>query len=92
MGLAEWPNWQRSWLKLASVMDSFPHGEGTRRPEQRRRRFRLGRPSPFVFMILAALLFLAGAASFSGHGSKEMAEIGVGGAVVATATIAAFML
>jgi hypothetical protein len=49
-------------------------------------------PSPFVFMILAAFLFLMGAASFSGHGSKEMAEIGVGGAVIAIAAIAAFML
>jgi hypothetical protein len=43
-------------------------------------------------MILAAFLFLMGAASFSGHGSREMAEIGVGGAVIAIATIVAFML
>ncbi|MCB8882886.1 hypothetical protein ACELLULO517_21750 [Acidisoma cellulosilytica] len=60
-----------------------------RRPK---RRFRLRPPSPFVFMILSAALFLIGAASFNGHGSREMAEIGVGGAVLVIAVIAGFIL
>jgi hypothetical protein len=55
-------------------------------------RFRLRPPSPFVFMILSAALFLIGAATFNGHGSREMAEIGVGGAVLVIAVIAGFML
>ena len=64
-------------------------GEQEARPK---RRFRLRPPSPFVFMILSAALFLIGAASFNGHGSREMAEIGVGGAVLVIAVIAGFML
>ena len=83
---------QRPRLNGWHVMDNFRNGERISGPTRRQRRFRLGRPSPFVLMILTALLFLTGAASFSGHGSKEMAELGVGGAVVAIATIAAFML
>jgi hypothetical protein len=43
-------------------------------------------------MILSTALFLIGAASFNGHGSREMAEIGVGGAVVVIAIIAGFIL
>jgi hypothetical protein len=41
---------------------------------------------------MSAALFLIGAASFNGHGSKEMAEVGVGGAVIAIALVAAFLL
>ena len=73
-------------------MDGF-NGRGTaNRITRSRRRFRLRPPSPFVFMILSAALFLIGAASFNGHGSREMAEIGVGGAVLVIAVIAGFML
>ncbi|MBN8902337.1 MAG: hypothetical protein J0H19_08130 [Rhodospirillales bacterium] len=56
---------------------------------KRRRRFR--RPSPFVWLILSAALFLVGAAAFSGHGAKEMAEFGVFGAVAAIALIVVFL-
>jgi len=56
---------------------------------ERRRLFR--RPSPFVWLILSAALFLVGAAAFSGHGAKEMAEFGVFGAVAAIALIVVFL-
>jgi len=49
------------------------------------------RPSPFVWLVLSAALFLVGAAAFSGHGAKEMAEFGVFGAVAAIALIVAFL-
>jgi len=52
---------------------------------------RVKRPSPFVWLILSAALFLVGAAAFSGHGAKEMAEFGVFGAVAAIALIVAFL-
>jgi hypothetical protein len=58
----------------------------------RRRRFSLRPPSPFIWLILSAGLFLLGAASFSGHGARQLAEIGVVGAVMALAVIAAFLL
>lgn len=54
--------------------------------------FRLPRPSPFVWLILAAGLFLLGAASFNGHGARQLAEFGVVGAVMVLAVIAAFLL
>ena len=57
----------------------------------RKRRRVFGRPSPFVWLILSAALFLVGAAAFSGHGAEEMAEFGVFGAVAAIALIAAFL-
>lgn len=57
----------------------------------RKRRRLFGRPSPFVWLILSAALFLVGAAAFSGHGAKEMAEFGVLGAVAAIALIVAFL-
>jgi hypothetical protein len=44
-----------------------------------------------VWLILSAALFLVGAAAFSGHGAKEMAEFGVFGAVAAIALIVAFL-
>ena len=73
-------------------MDGF-NGRGQANKSMRpKRRFRFWPPSPFVFMILSAALFLIGAATFNGHGSKEMAEIGVGGAVLVIAVIAGFML
>jgi hypothetical protein len=54
-------------------MDGF-NGRGRANKMMRpKRRFRLWPPSPFVFMILSAALFLIGAASFNGHGSREMA-------------------
>lgn len=49
-------------------------------------------PSPFIWLILSAGLFLLGAASFSGHGARQLAEIGVAGAVMAIAVIAAFLV
>jgi hypothetical protein len=52
---------------------------------------KLKRPSPFVWLILSAGLFLVGAASFSGHGAKELSQFGVLGAVAATALIVAFL-
>jgi hypothetical protein len=52
---------------------------------------KLKRPSPFVWLILSAGLFLVGAASFSGHGAKELAQFGVLGAVAAIALIVAFL-
>jgi hypothetical protein len=73
-------------------MDGFSSRSGSNKARRPRRKFRLGMPSPFVFMILSALIFLIGAASFNAHGSREMAEIGVGGAVVAIAIIAGFIL
>ena len=73
-------------------MDGF-NGRGQANKSMRpKRRFRFWPPSPFVFMILSAALFLIGAASFNGHGSREMAEIGVGGAVVVIAIISGFIL
>jgi hypothetical protein len=52
---------------------------------------KLKRPSPFVWLILSAGLFLVGAASFSGHGANELAQFGVLGAVAAIALIVAFL-
>ena len=73
-------------------MDGF-NGRGQANKSMRpKRRSRFWPPSPFVFMILSAALFLIGAATFNGHGSKEMAEIGVGGAVLVIAVIAGFIL
>ena len=54
-------------------------------------RLRLKPPSPFLWLILSAGLFLLGAASFSGHGAKELAQFGVLGAVAAIALIVAFL-
>ena len=47
-------------------------------------------PSALVWLILSALLFLLGAASFSASGSRTIAEVGVLGAIAAVAAIAAF--
>lgn len=58
---------------------------------RRKRRIPFRRPSPFVWLILSAALFLVGAAAFSGHGAKELAEFGVFGAVAAIALIVAFL-
>lgn len=73
-------------------MDGFSGKGPVNRSMRRKRRFRFKRPSPFVFMILSAALFLIGSASFNAHGSRQMAEIGVGGAVIAIAVIAGFIL
>ena len=73
-------------------MDGSTGRKPANKPMQRTRRFRLRPPSPFVFMILSAGLFLLGAASFSGHGARQLAEFGVVGAVMALAVIAAFLL
>jgi hypothetical protein len=56
-----------------------------------KRRLRLKPLSPFLWLILSAGLFLLGAASFSGHGAKELAQFGVLGAVAAIALIVAFL-
>jgi hypothetical protein len=73
-------------------MDGLNGRGWANRARRPKRRFRLRMPSPFVFMIVSAGLFLLGAASFNAHGSRELAEIGVGGAVVAIAIIAGFIL
>ncbi len=73
-------------------MDGFNGRRPRVKPMWLRRRFRLRSPSPFVLLIMSAALFLIGAASFNGHGSKEVAEVGVGGAVIAIALVAAFLL
>ncbi|MDE1905510.1 MAG: hypothetical protein KGH75_03555 [Rhodospirillales bacterium] len=74
------------------MMDGF-NGRGSANKAMRpKRKFRLRLPSPLVFMIVSAGLFLLGAASFNAHGSREMAEIGVGGAVVVIAVIAGCIL
>jgi len=54
-------------------------------------RFKLKRPSPFIWLILSAALFLVGAATFNGHGARQLAEFGVLGAVGAIALIVAFL-
>ena len=69
----------------------YNKGPASKAPRPKRR-FQFKRPSPFVFMILSAALFLIGSASFNGHGSRQMAEIGVGGAVIAITAIVGFIL
>jgi hypothetical protein len=59
---------------------------------RRKRRFQFERPSPFIWLILSAGLFLLGAASFNGRGARQLAEFGFVGAVMALAVIAAFLL
>ena len=73
-------------------MDGISGRGSANRIMRPKRRFRFWPPSPFVSLILSAALFLIGAATFNGHGSREMAEIGVGGAVLVIAVIAGFML
>ena len=73
-------------------MDGISGSGLANRKRRPKRRFRFWPPSPFVFMILSAALFLIGSASFNGHGSRQMAEIGVGGAVIAIAAIVGFIL
>jgi hypothetical protein len=73
-------------------MDGVSDSGFANRKRRPKRRFRFWPPSPFVFMILSAALFLIGAATFNGHGSREMAEIGVGGSVLVIAVIAGFIL
>jgi hypothetical protein len=51
---------------------------------------RLKPPSMVVWMLLSAVLFLAGAAHASMAGSMMVAKIGVLGAIAAIAFIAAF--
>jgi len=48
------------------------------------------RPPWIVWLILSAVLFLAGSASFALGGSHQLAELGVLGAIAAVAVIAAF--
>ncbi len=57
---------------------------------------RLGRgsrqtPSSMIWLIAAALLFVLGALANGAAGGRELTEIGVIGAVVAIAFVAAFM-
>ncbi|MBN9562203.1 MAG: hypothetical protein J0H14_15975 [Alphaproteobacteria bacterium] len=50
------------------------------------------RPSSgIIWLIAAALLFLIGAVANGASGSRELTELGVIGAVVAIAFVAAFM-
>jgi hypothetical protein len=44
-----------------------------------------------VLMILTAVLFLAGSASFGLSGAHQMAQVGVLGAVAAVAVLVAFL-
>ena len=47
-------------------------------------------PLWIVLMILAAVLFLAGSASFGLGGAHQMAQVGVLGAIAAVAVLVAF--
>lgn len=49
-----------------------------------------GSPPWIVWLILSAVLFLAGSASFALGGSHQLAQVGVLGAIAAVAVIAAF--
>ncbi len=51
----------------------------------------LSSQSGIIWLIAAALLFLVGAIANGAAGSRELTEIGVIGAVVAIAFVAAFM-
>ena len=51
---------------------------------------RIWPPSAFMWLLVSALLFLLGAASFSASGSRTFAEVGVLGAIAAVAVIVAF--
>lgn len=51
---------------------------------------RLGLPSWIVLLVLSAVLFLAGSASFGLGGASGIAQIGVLGAIAAVAVIVAF--
>ena len=73
-------------------MDSFRSSESIGSRARQKRRLRVRPPSPFIWLILAAGLFLLGAASFNGHGARQLAEFGVVGAVMVLAVIAAFLL
>ena len=53
---------------------------------------RLGMPSWIVLLVLSAVLFLAGSASFGLGGSSGAAQLGVLGAIAAVAMIVAFAL
>ncbi len=48
------------------------------------------RPPWIVWLVLSAVLFLGGSASFALDGSHQMAQVGVLGAIAAVAVIAAF--
>ena len=48
------------------------------------------RESGLLWLLAAAILFLVGASRFSGAGMRELAEVGVGGAIAAIAVIIAF--
>jgi hypothetical protein len=48
------------------------------------------RESGLLWLLAAAVLFLAGASRFSGAGMQEYAEVGVGGAIAAVAVIIGF--
>jgi hypothetical protein len=53
------------------------------------RRFRF--PPWIVWLVLSAVLFLAGSAQFQLSGARQMAEYGVLGAIAAVAIIVAFV-
>ncbi len=48
------------------------------------------RSSGLLWFIASAVLFLAGAASFNGAGLREIAAVGVAGAIGAVAVMVAF--
>lgn len=55
-------------------------------------RVRLGAVPPWVALLVASAgLFLAGSASFAIAGGTDLAQVGVAGAVLAVAVIAAFL-
>jgi len=51
---------------------------------------RMWPPSPHAWLVLSALFFLIGAASFGASGARALAELGVVGAATAVAVIVAF--
>lgn len=53
--------------------------------------FKFRKPSAFFWLLVSAVLFLLGAAVFSSDGAKQLAEVGVFGAVAAIALIVAFL-
>lgn len=49
------------------------------------------RGSGLLWLLASAVLFLLGAMSFNGAGMRNVAELGVGGAVAAIALVVAFL-
>lgn len=72
-------------------MDGLGDRRSANKMTRLKSRLRLRPPSPFIWLIMSAALFLVGAATFNGHGARQLAEFGVFGAVAAIALIVAFL-